>query len=166
MRRALAHRVKIKGRFDVPCQTFIDRERCPALNDLVSVMAGAGMKTRMEILGGFFDQNDRNAFFAQEMIDGFGQIKRLPITHSIEMRNLTRRVNTRIRAARGGDFINGRFKLTHGIFECVLNGIAVFLPLPPAIGRAVIFDGEFISGHWGSLSQRLASRNLYPTHPI
>src|SRR5580704_6373795 len=87
-------------------------------------------------------------------IDGVTHIADAPVLGKIDMRDLTERMHAGIGAPGAGDDDALAGKGLDSVGENTLDGYATVLRLPANERRAVIFDGEFVTGHVAGAVQR------------
>src|ERR1700744_5065710 len=87
-------------------------------------------------------------------VDGIAHIVDAPVLTEIDMCDLTERMDAGIGAPGAGDDDALAGKGLDGIGENPLDGCATVLRLPTDERRAVIFNGEFVTGHVAGAVQR------------
>ena len=117
------------------------------------IVARAGGKAGVEIIGHAGDGGDGDGMRAQVGVDGTGQTMRIPITVKIAVGDLTRSMHAGISAASALDnMIAGLQAGQCGLDGGLHGGLATGLALPAVKRPAVIVDFQGIARHMQGLA--------------
>ncbi|MCY1370329.1 hypothetical protein D9M69_574160 [compost metagenome] len=143
------HRFVIKALLYPPNALIINRQRRTAIVNAIKIVAGTRRETRIKSIRCLFDIENADAFIGhhQMRIKRITHFRSTPILCQIDMNDLRARMNACIGAACRAQCQIFTAEFLERLFDGVLNCMTVFLPLPADIGRAVIFDSDFITRH-------------------
>ena len=147
------HGVGIEGVPNLPDEATVMGDGRTAGDETEQIVARAGGKAGVEIIGHAGDGGDGDGMRAQMGVDGTGEAERIPITVKIAVRDLARGMDACIGAARALDNMVAGLQAGQGRLHGGLHGgLATGLALPAIEGATVIVDFQGIARHMQGLA--------------
>ncbi len=147
------HGMGIKAVADLPDEATVMGDGRTAGDETEQIVARAGGKAGVEIIGHAGDGGDGDGMRAQMGVDGTGEAERIPITVKIAVRDLARGMHAGIGAASTlHDMIAGLQAGQGRLHGGLYGGLAAGLALPAIEAATIIVDFQGKARHMQGLA--------------
>ncbi len=146
--RGRLHGVGVEGAVDEPGVLAADGSTVLAVQDMVTIHFAAGVETGVEGLG-YLRAGANGDVGGQQAVQPLEENLRGEARVGVEICRLPQRVHPGIGAPRAEDRSRAPGHAGDCAFHLGLHRAVLGLALPPAVGRAVVFQGELEIGHRG-----------------
>src|SRR4051794_11512799 len=141
------HCIAVERPRQPPGAADLEREIGPTIGNSIAIVSTNSRETRFECFRHDLSRDNADRMRPQMSVEPVAKPPRHEVLADVTMRYLGERVHAGVGAARAVDADLLAANRLDRIFHCALDRGAVFLDLPAAKRRAVVFDDQFVTGH-------------------